>query len=183
VKETSEEKQIREAVEQRKRRARELGIVDQVFRLYQEHLKYLRSDFGHDLNCMPKSVTSVSRCSRNGGSGSTEVVDISFGNETYSFSFSERLTPVPGEYWSTGSIEVKKDGVLLLEVQCMQNDDRYLGFTWEVSDVGAFIEGPWVADISRFAQQVFGRKSQQLADWNRGRKNTELEELKKKFGL
>lgn len=151
--ETIEEREIREAVEQRKQRARDIGIVDQVFRLYQEHLRYEKSK------------------------------EICVNGRLYSVSFSEQMTSVPGEYWSTGSLSVKSDGALLLEIKCMEEDDKYMGFVWKAFDVGAFLEGPWVDDISQFAVQVFQRKEQDTAKHEGERRKRETEELKIKFGL
>ena len=49
----NEAEQIRAEVDGRKQRARDLKIVENVFRLYRERLHYLKGDFSHDQNSTP----------------------------------------------------------------------------------------------------------------------------------
>ncbi len=183
-----EEEHIRAEIEKRKRRARDLKIVDNVFRLYREHLRYLEGDLAQgelsrDKNRMPASVTSVVKSSSRLGGDAVEQLEIALGEKTYIFAFKETTILTLDEYRTFGRLAVKSEGTQVLELSCTAEDEKYLGTTWEVSDVTAFLEGAWVEEINRFAQQVFSLAGQQAAKSERERNQKELEDLKKNFGL
>ena len=180
----TEEEQIRAEVERRKQRARDLKIVDNVFKLYREHLCYLKADFNHDQNCMPKSVSKVVVSSSRNRWDAVEQREIFLGDKAYSFGFRESSNVMPdNEVWRSARLEVRTAERSVLELYCVAEDDRYMGTTWRVSEVTAFIEGPWVEEVNRFAQQVFSLAGQRSAKCQGESKHRELEDLKKKFGL
>jgi hypothetical protein len=180
----NEEDQMRAEIEKRKQRARDLKIVDNVFKLYQEHLRHLNSDFDHDKNSMPSSVTRVVASSRRSRGDSVKKTEIVLAEKTYTFSFTESSMVMPdNEVWTSGQLAIESEGMQMLELRCSAEDERYVGRTWHVSDVTAFIEGAWVEEINRFAQQVFSLAGQRAAKFEDERKRKELEELKRKFGL
>jgi hypothetical protein len=113
-----------------------------------------------------------------------EQREIFFGDKVYTFAFRESSNVMPdSEVWTSGHLEIKSEGSQLLEIYCVAEDDRYMGTTWSVSDVTAFIEGVWVEEINRFAQQVFSLAGQKSARSREDSKQRELEKLKNRFGL
>lgn len=180
----TEEEQIRVEVEKRKQRARDLKIIDNVFKLYREHLRYLKEDFNHERNCMPKSVIKVVVSSSRSRGDVVEQREIFLDDKAYSFGFRESRSIMPdGEEWRSARLEVRSAERSLLEIYCIAEEDEYMGTTWKVSDVTAFIEGPWVDEVNGFAQQVFSLAGQRSAKRQGENKQRELDDLKKKFGL
>jgi hypothetical protein len=120
--------------------------------LYREHLRYLK-DGSEREGRIPKSV-KVSKRSR------PEGVDIVIEDKSYALSFSQRPTYAPDNHDLYGNLELKQDEALLLQLKCLGVDERYGGTKWSVIDIGAFLEGPCVDEINRFAHQVFSLAGQ-----------------------
>jgi hypothetical protein len=171
------EKEIMAAVEERKKRARELGIADNVFKLYQDHLRNLGEKFAQEPEFLPASVTKYSTTTDN-------RVEFNLGEDRFTFSFERRFNFAPdSDDYSFGTLRLQSGERLLLELECLGEYKEYLGTVWKVRDITAFIEGPWVAEINHLAQQVFSLAEQRSAEYKRSLAQLKVEELKAKFGL
>jgi hypothetical protein len=175
----NEEARIKEAIEERKKRARSVGIVDNVFKLYRQHLRDLREDY--DLHSMPKSVTNISYTPSK--FMSPETVAVTRDEVVYTFSWGEHDSIAPGSHDKYGTLDLAKDGTLLLQLQCHGEYHDYTGVEWKVYDIGAFLEGPWVEDINKFYRQASSLQGQRMAEAHKNNKRDETEDIKKKFGL
>jgi hypothetical protein len=172
---------IKAEVEKRRERAQQLGLVNLVFSLYRDHLRFFKEDFKHEDGIVPQSVTKIVPSNSRDGTDRTEVF---FGESSFVFVFHERTTCMPdGEYWTTGTIEIKQNEQLLFALYCTSTEDRYMGREWKPFRVEAFLEGPWVDEIKRFAAEVQDLREKRNKTFADKRKQQELDELKKKFGL
>jgi hypothetical protein len=178
------EAEIRAEVEKRKQRAQDLGLPQGLFRLYENHLKYLDKDFDHESSSMPKSLTKVVRNRLHDGMNSTESTELFFGEWCIVFVFRERNTTMPdGEISTWGNLLISIDSKVVFDLACHRKDDRYGECEWYAGDVEGFIEGPWVAEIGKFAQQVSSIYDQRKSEIDQRSKLAELERLKNNFGL
>ncbi len=179
-----DEAEIRAQVEKRKQRAKDLGLPQGVFRLYENHLKYLDKDFDHENSSMPKSLTKVVKTRLHDGMNSTESTELFFGERCIVFVFRERNTTMPdGEIWTSGNLQISIDGKAVFDLACHCTDVRFLGREWSAADVEGFVEGPWIDEVKKFAQQVSSLYDQRNSKAKQESKRAELERLKNKFGL
>lgn len=149
------EAEIRTEVERRKQRAEDLGLPKTLFRLYVNHLKYLDNDFDHERSSMPRSLTKVVKTRLQHGTDSTESTELFFGETCIIFGFRERNTTMPdGETWTSGNLQISIDGRAVFDLYCNCTDVPYLGREWSAGAVEGFVEGPWIDEIKKFAQQV-----------------------------
>jgi len=58
-----------------------------------------------------------------------------------------------------------------------------MGRVWKPYSVEAFIEGPWVSELKSFAEQVEDLNQKRNAKFTDKRKQEDLNDLRKKFGL
>jgi hypothetical protein len=169
------DKQMLQAVEERKQRARDLKVVDNLFTLYQDHLKSLKDGSEHEEH-IPKKV-AVTVCSQ------PKAIYFALSDKPYEVSYSEYRSWAPDSDDSYGTLSLKHDGKLVLELKCLGERDSSFYMTWRVLDVEAFIEGDWVEEFNRFARQVFGFSAQRRAEENKVYAQKQAEDLKRKFGL
>jgi len=178
------EAEIKAEIEQRKLRANELGVARVVFRLWDEHLKYLQPDFDHETKCMPKSLTKVARKSESDRWYSLETVELFFEERSISFTFYENRTALPdGEVFTSGDLIVKVEGKSVFDLRCSYEDVKYVGAKWSPGQIEGFIEGPWIDEVKKFEQQVSSLSGQRDKRLQSERAQSELNQLKEKFGL
>lgn len=184
-----DENSIDAEIAKRKQRARDLKIVDNVFKLYQEQLRYLTGDFAggensRDQKRLPGTVSGVSKHSSREGIDKVQTFDISLGEYGYSFFFKEHDTEMPdGKVITFGRLGIQSKETLVLEIKCICQEEKYGGTKWAVSDISAFIEGQWVEIVNEFAEQTFSLVAERVAKAQEERRLKELEEQRKKFGL
>jgi hypothetical protein len=172
---------IKQAIEERKARAKSLGIVDAVFKLYREHFRFLKDQFDYERDSLPTSLTKVS--SAGGSSGGPQMVTLTINDIMNSFDWNERDRYVPGGDNKFGTLDFRRGNEVLLQLKCTGDYKEYIGIEWSVYDVGAFLEGPWVEEINKLWRQVSNIQAKKAAEARKTRENDELQDLKKKFGL
>ena len=178
------EAEIRAEVEKRKQRARDLRLDQIVFQLWHDHLKYLEENFDHEKCCMPKSLTKVVTRRQIASWDSKESVDLYLGDTCFTFAFEEHNTTMPdGDIWTSGHILVSCDANTVFDLHCTCTEDRWMGREWHPSEIEGFIEGPWVDQVKKFAQQVFSLYGQSQSRFKQEREENELRRLKSKFGI
>jgi hypothetical protein len=178
------ESEIRAEIERRKQRANDLGLAKVVFRLWNEHLTYLKPDFDYETSCMPKSLTKVLRNSESDRGYSLETVELFFGDRCLKFTFYENRTHLPdGEIYTTGDIIIEIEGRSVFDLGCTCEDVRYMGTEWRAGEINGFIEGPWIEEVKKFEQQVAAISAERDKKLRSERSHSELDNLKSKFGL
>lgn len=177
-----EEKSIKAAVEERKQRARSLGIVDTIFKLFIGLVQFLGRNPDRDVALLPEGTTATRTKS---GPGSLETITVNAPGQVYTFSWEEEPPIyVPGKQYASLRLSVGKQPVL--EISCERKEWALGWGDWEISkyaDVRAFREGSWVEGISRFASQVDSIDARRKAEAARQATLRETEDLKKRFGL
>lgn len=175
---------IRAEVEGRKQRAKDLRLDQIVFRLWNDYLRSLDEDFDHEQNCMPQSLTKVLRTEQTENWRSWKTIELFLPNTSITLTFEEYNTPMPdGDIWTSGHILVNYGAKTVFDLRCTCSDDIYIGREWDLSEVEGFIEGPWVEELTRFAQQVFSLHGQMKSRLKEERKEDQLQQLKSKFGI
>ena len=176
--------QIRAEIEIRKQRAKDLGLPQAVFRLYEDHLKYLRDNFDHGKSGIPDSLTKVVRIKTNNHDWSekSDSVELFFGEKCIIFVFKEHTSTFT-DYYTYGNLLIIVEGQEVFDLACHCRFVEEVGNEWSPGDVKGFIEGPWVADVQKFAEQVCSMAERRKGVVEQERKRQELERAKKKFGL
>jgi hypothetical protein len=178
------ESEIRAEIERRKQRAEELGLARVVFRLWNEHLIYLKPDFEYETSCMPKSLTKVIRNSESDRGYSLDTIELFFGDSCVKFTFYENRTHLPdGEICTTGDIIIEIDGKSVFDLGCTCEEVRYVGNEWRAGEIKGFIEGSWIEEVKRLEQQVSSLSAERDKKLQSERSQSEMEKLKTKFGL
>jgi hypothetical protein len=176
-----EEERILAEVEIRRKRAEKLGLSD-LLTLFCDHLEYLKD--GPNAERLPKSVSNVRVSEIRSGRDLVQMREIFFGEKPYAFVFKQHQCVDPsGELDTIGHLLLLKDGQTLFDLSVLGSVEEWTGRVWTPSTVEAFIEGPWVEEIKRFAQEVFELSDQRQRQSQSEGKKKELEDLKKKFGI
>jgi hypothetical protein len=180
-----DEQTIKAAVEERKLRARTLGLVDTLFRLYWKELHYLGSNADYDTARLPNGATAQRFGSPR---SSSERVTVYTPDDTFDFVWSVHPDYLPEDDGTRfADLKLHIGGETVLQISCVHTPHKYTDYNdWEVSrhsDVEAFREGPWVQAFVRLAAQINSKAGQIRTEGAKDDKQRELEDLKKKFGI
>ncbi|MCX6616907.1 MAG: hypothetical protein NTZ98_12530 [Acidobacteria bacterium] len=179
-------------VERRKKHAWDSGIINRLPRLYREYLRHYPSWLKHCPRYIHPSVTGILE---------PEPGQVRFtlkGNE-YVCAYKEEWIPYPvfsdirpiqghlPTHFISGDLHLFFQGQKVLEIRISVEEARSgCGEnTWEPRDVEGFIEGPWVQDLIRLADnaEAHYKGEAKAAERERGQDPKKLADLKKRFGL
>ncbi|HEX4031815.1 MAG TPA: hypothetical protein VHX20_15720 [Terracidiphilus sp.] len=190
----NEELEIRAEVKRRRLRAVEIGIVDAVFRLFQERLRVLKSGVDVRELGLPDTVKGVIIADQH-GKYVPHSIEVLLDERAYKFLFIE-IWPSSNDRDNEGEgqtirskLRLKSGGDLLLELECSRTTPIFgrhgyiYGKELRVDRVLAFVEGPWVEQIKEFVGQVFVAEDRQKAEIREEEKQRDLPDLKKRFGI
>jgi hypothetical protein len=175
-----EEERIRSAVEERKQRAKELGIVATVFELFDKSLRHFSSS--PDSPYLPAGAKVV----RTEKSKDLETLTLHWEDKQFTFLWFSRPSECFNDGRWVGILSLNVAGEKVLEFYCVCIPDEDGIAVWKVpnsSDVDAFIEGSWVEEITRFASAVKKIEEQLFAKYREEDKAKELDERKKRFRI
>ncbi len=185
----NDESEIRAEVERRKRRAKEVGIVDIVFRLFEERLRDLKAKVDYREHHLPDSVKNVIVATRQ-GKYVPYSIEVVIDERPFKFVFVEFPPVGEDEDGQTikSKLRLRSGRELLLELECSRTTPIFgteyiFGRDLRVDQVLAFVEGTWVQEIKDFAHHVFDAEDQHKAKLRQEQRQRELEDMKKRFGL
>ena len=125
-----DEKQIFAEVERRKQRARSLGLVDLVFKLYFEEIRHCAAWSQSSPDSVHPDFQSATEIPKRTLKGvqSLEGVEMPIEGSTFVFAFDSRTTTMPdGEFCYFGTLLLTIDGQGVFGIDCHGSYDDYLG--------------------------------------------------------
>jgi hypothetical protein len=175
---------IHREVERRKKRVETLLLRENVWTLFDKHIKSYPGWREHIPDNIYPRITDPIQMGPN-------LVQVTLGNEKWLFSYSERSSPAPSlddEIDVVGTLVLSVDDKLVFEFEILitthldQYDSSQSYHFW---DTKAFIEGPWIVEVDQLlsateqheAAAAEARKKQRRED------PKALDELKKRFGI
>jgi hypothetical protein len=177
------EQEIRAAVEERKQRARNLGVVEVSLNLYLSQFEGRSPEKVSTRFPMLGGVVGTKRTE-----DSPESVSITTEDNSYTFVWNHHRNHFPlkeGDSESaTLTLQIGGENAPVLEISCKRMKLSYGAFgDWEHSDIKAFREGQWVQEILNIASEVNRIDTQLKAEETRAMQQVRLEDLKRRFGL
>ena len=180
----SDERRIVEEVKRRKQRAWQSGVVKGAFDLYRENLRFYDAWTTNCPHLIHPQIRVTNKTKTTGTRESSERTEATILGRAYVFVFQEStMCMEDGEILTSGHLDVECAGQLVMRIDCRCDDDRYAGRLWSPMDVSAFLEGPWVADITAVSAEIKYSQEQRNEQARRNSKQEELDNLKKNFGL
>ncbi len=165
-------------VEQRKERARKLGIGDTVIPLYYNHLKFYPAWTKNS----PKWISpTVSEAVDLGD----HKVRLKINGRSYTFSYSERSVPGYDETFTMGTLQITLEDQKVFECDVHVDYEDELETKRTPGDIKAFIEGQWIEELKNLLTFVLKHEAEQsrLSEKERRENPEKLMDLKKRFGL
>jgi hypothetical protein len=181
-----DEKQILAEVERRKQRARDLGLVDVVFKLYFDGIKHYAAWSKSSPEAVhPDFRSAVATPQRTlKGLESFQGVELCIEESKFVFAFESHITTMPdGEDCHFGTVSLTVDGQDVFGINCHGDYDEYVGVEWKPYDIDGFIEGPWIGPLTRASKKIVDWKEKYRKESERRRNRDKAAELRKKFGL
>jgi hypothetical protein len=172
---------IRAAIEERKQKARDLGVVDNVFKLYIDELSEFPATLATHPDWLPQYVTSFLKHKKTWTTAEPSSVGFSIGQDKYVITFDETKSG-PRATFENGILQLKGGETTLLQLACEGRVGEY-STNWSVKDIDGFIDGPWVDVINNLAREVFTLSATRRTRWKESQEQKELEKLKNSFGL
>jgi hypothetical protein len=176
-------------IKRRKSRARELGIPELIWDLFdsvKHYPSYSRNDPAGYQRFVPSFVTEIHEPTK-------DDIAFAYGGVNYFFSWKTKKV----ESFHSDFDRIREDGQLVLSTnddrvfeltlrgeQDMSGDD-YVPETWELREIEAFIEGPWVEHLQELNSRIIQhRQSVHEADARKRREEpAKLADLKNRFGI
>jgi hypothetical protein len=145
-------------IKRRKSRARELGIPELIWDLFdsvKHYPSYSRNDPAGYQRFVPSFVTEIHEPTK-------DDIAFAYGGVNYFFSWKTKKV----ESFHSDFDRIREDGQLVLSTnddrvfeltlrgeQDMSGDD-YVPETWELREIEAFIEGPWVEHLQELNSRI-----------------------------
>ena len=166
----SDSDEILRQVEQRKQRARDLGVDKLLSELYFDHgLRHYSAGMHHQDQRYP-IISDAQKLDDNS-------VRLTMNGKNYVIAYRDKSSTFMLDYHG-GDLELSSEKRTLICLSISEKADEYVT-TYEPFDITAFIEGDWIKDFQQLREQVLER----AARWERDRKEKLANELKEKFGL
>ena len=166
----SEADEILRKVEERKDRARELGVDKLICELYFDHgLRHYTAGMHHE----HQRYKIISRAKQL----NDDSLQVTINDRDYVLTYTDKWSASVPEFHS-GQLELFLGDKTLLALAISAEIDEY-GTEHKPFDINAFLEGDWIQDFQQLKLQVLEKE----ARWERERKEKKAKELKDRFGL
>lgn len=165
-------------VEQRKNRAKELGIFETVFPLYHKHLRYYPAWTKNS----PKAIfPAVSEAVDLGD----HRVRLKINGRSYTFSYSERSIPGYDDFFTMGHLQITLEDQMVFECDVHVDDTDEFERKHTPGEIEAFIEGPWIEELKHLLTLILKHEEEEsrLREKEQRENPEKLMDLKKRFGL
>jgi hypothetical protein len=179
----SGEQRIFEEVKRRKQRAWQSGAIKSAFDLYRERLPYYDAWSANCAHRMHSQIVVTNKTQTKDGDESIQRIEATIRGNLYVFAFHESSMCMDDGMIITGYLDVEYQGQRVMRIDCRCEDDRYAGRSWIPTDVSAFIEGPWIAELNSVFAEITRSIKKQNERAKKQSKQQELDNLKKNFGL
>jgi hypothetical protein len=160
---------VRAEAEQRKQRARQLGLPELTTRFYRDLARFYPAWRDNNPAMVPQMITDIREVSK-------DTVEFQDRDHRYSLAWKEWSGSYPdGDVFFSGALSLLVDENRVLEIHL--DGDEYS--QWLPKDVHAFIEGPWVSSFKAVVAE--GERLRQQSEEER--RQREAEELRSRFGI
>lgn len=138
---------IKQEVEKKKQRAKELGLPDLISELYMDHIRYFPSWIKNNKEYVPNMVKNCVEADNN------EII-LELNDKKYSFRFEEKTFDTPDGEWHThGKLELFMHDDKCFAISLAQESNKYYS-SWKAFDVNAFKEKEWINDFKALKKQI-----------------------------
>lgn len=166
-------------VQQLRERAAQLGLPELALDFYRDFVRFSPGWNKSARDLIPESVTV-------GDSGSSTNVVLEYQGHCFGFEWKEQQMGLPDATTMTlGELSILAEGTLVFELgaHLLADDDDDGAGEWSPGEVGGFIEGPWIGALRSLAAECAEAERRKRERDGALARQTEAEDLKRKFGL
>lgn len=179
----SEEEYIREEVRRRKERARQSGIVDAAFGLFFGHFRHYDSWAKNCPELLHSDIAVTNHTSTKERWDEIERIEVRIRGKEYVFTFREHTVDADDRVFYAAKLHLEFQAREVMTLEWFREVDEFDHTSWRIHEVSAFIEGPWLGDLMNVFTEIKTKEDARKKIHQEQSKKSELEKLKRNFGL